>query len=35
MSEKKSLPPAQAKLLRQLVAIVLVLLAVWFGWSAW
>ncbi|MFC5570967.1 phosphomannomutase/phosphoglucomutase [Lysobacter yangpyeongensis] len=35
MSEKKTLPPAQAKLLRQLAAVVLVLLAAWFGWSAW
>ena len=35
MSEKHTLPPAQARLLRQLLAIALVLLAVWFGWSAW
>ena len=35
MSEKKTLPPAQARLLQQLAAVVLVLLAVWFGWSAW
>ncbi|HEU0306834.1 MAG TPA: phosphomannomutase/phosphoglucomutase [Lysobacter sp.] len=35
MTDKKTLPPAQAKLLRQLIAVVLVLLAAWFGWSAW
>jgi phosphomannomutase/phosphoglucomutase len=35
MTEKKTLAPAQAQLLRQLGALVAVLLAAWFGWSAW
>ena len=35
MTDKKTLPPAQVKMLRQFGALVLVLLAVWFGWSAW
>jgi phosphomannomutase/phosphoglucomutase len=35
MTDKKTLPPAQMKLLRQFGALVLVLLAAWFGWSAW
>src|SRR4249919_35177 len=35
MTEKKTLAPAQAQLLRQLGALALVLLAAWFGWSAW
>ena len=35
MSDKKTLHPAQAKLLGQVAAVVLALLAVWFGWSAW
>lgn len=35
MTEKKTLAPAQLKLLCQLAAVVLALLAAWFGWSAW
>ncbi|QNP41842.1 phosphomannomutase/phosphoglucomutase [Lysobacter solisilvae (ex Woo and Kim 2020)] len=35
MSEKKTLDPAQLKLLCQVAAVVLALLAAWFGWSAW
>jgi phosphomannomutase/phosphoglucomutase len=35
MTDKKTLPPAQVKLLRQFGALALVLLAAWFGWSAW
>jgi phosphomannomutase/phosphoglucomutase len=35
MTDKKTLPPAQVKMLRQFAALVLVLLAAWFGWSAW
>jgi phosphomannomutase/phosphoglucomutase len=35
MTDTKTLPPAQVKLLRQFGALVLVLLAAWFGWSAW
>ncbi|MFC5578669.1 phosphomannomutase/phosphoglucomutase [Lysobacter niabensis] len=35
MTDKKTLPPEQVKMLRQFGSLVLVLLAVWFGWSAW
>ena len=35
MTDTKTLPPAQVKLLRQFGALVLMLLAAWFGWSAW
>jgi len=35
MSEKKTLSPGHAQLLGRVAAIVLVLLAAWFGWSAW
>jgi phosphomannomutase / phosphoglucomutase len=35
MTDKKALPAEQIKLLSALAAIVLLLLAVWFGWSTW
>lgn len=35
MTEKKALPAAQVRLLQLLAAIGLLLLAAWFGWSAW
>jgi phosphomannomutase/phosphoglucomutase len=35
MSDKKTLSPAHTQLLARLAALVLVLLAAWFGWSAW
>ncbi len=35
MSEKKTLAPAQIQLLSRVAALALLLLAVWFGWSAW
>src|SRR5688572_18842509 len=35
MTDKKALPAEQIKLLSALAALVLFLLAVWFGWSTW